>query len=897
MNNSAIRFRIEQLNKGGFLATSLDVPSLVAEGRNVTNVTEVVEIIQQSRPTAKKISKAKMLANKFDAIAQAYKLNYRLIFLLIIIILFYGNDGFAQTGELVPEMVNVDEVFSNFMNDWDVPGGSIAIVRNGRLVYARGFGYADRESNELVQPHHLFRIASISKPITSIAIMKLIDQGLINVEAKVFGTDGILNGPGYNTILDSRVEDITVRHLLRHTSGWGFIDGRHDPMFYNQHIARRMREKQPVGPNTIIKFMLTTQTLDSKPGINYFYSNFGFCILGRVIEQVSGKNYENYVKTELLEPLGISEMQLGQNLHENKAPNEVKYYDYSGSSLTNSVYGTDERVPWPYGGFNIGAMDSHGGWIASAIDIVRLLVAVDGFDTKPDIISQSSIQLMVTPSNANSYYGMGWAVTPWGNWWHNGSLPGTSSITVKTSGGLGWAVLFNTRPSNWQDFNLSMDNMVWEAIGGVDNWPTHDLFEQIASVLTPTTLKKISGDDQQGSVGTALAAPFVVSVLDEDGAAIAGVAVTFSVTAGGGTLSAATVTTDANGRARNTLTLGSEPGTNTVSATVARLEPATFTATAIEQIPHSLTKVSGDGQEGLAGIALAAPFVVSVLDEDGLAIAGVVVTFSVTAGEGVLSITTATTDANGQATTTLTLTLSSNTETNTVEATVAGLEPETFTATAVGQAIPDSLVKVSGDGQEGTVGDQLAAPFVVSVLDGDGAAIAGAVVTFSVTAGGGALSDTTATTDANSQAVARLTLGSEPGTNTVAASVEGLESVTFTATGQKDPLASLFDAFLGGGKRVVLPDRTQLLQNAPNPFNSETVLSYFLLEPGSVRLEVFALSGQRVAILYQGLQQAGYHQLHWDSRDSQGRLLASGMYLYRLVTDEGILTRKLTLLR
>ena len=831
----------------------------------------------------------------FDPIAQACKFNYRFI-LLVSIIILYRNDGFAQTGVFVPEMVNVDEVFSNFMNDWDVPGGSIAIVRNGRLIYARGFGYADRESNELVQPHHLFRIASISKPITSIAIMKLIDQGLINIDAKVFGTDGILNGPDYNTILDSRVEDITVRHLLRHTSGWGFINGHHDPMFYNQYIARRMGEKPPVGPGTIIKFMLTTQTLDSNPGINYFYSNFGFCILGRVIEQASGKSYENYVKAELLGPLGISEMQLGQNLYENKAPNEVKYYDYSGSSLTNSVYGTDERVPWPYGGFNIEAMNSHGGWIASAIDIVRLLVAVDGFDTKPDIISQSSIQLMVTPSNANSYYGMGWAVNPWGNWWHTGSLPGTSSITVRTNGGLGWAVLFNTRPSNWQDFNLSIDNMIWKAIGGVDNWPTHDLFEQIASVLTPTTLKKISGDEQQGSVGVALAAPFVVSVLDEDGATIAGVAVTFSVTAGGGTLSASTVTTDANGRARSTLTLGSEPGTNTVVATVAGLEPEPFTATAIEQTPHSLTKVSGDGQEGLAGIALAAPFVVSVLDEDGAVIAGAVVTFSVTAGEGILSVTTTTTDANGQATTALTLTLGSDTETNTVSATVAGLESVTFTATAVGQAIPDSLAKVSGDGQEGTVDELLAEPFVVSVLAEDGTAIAGAVVTFSVTAGGGTLSDTTATTDADGQATTTLTLGSELGTNMVEATVEGLESVTFTATGQESPLADFFDFFLGG-KLVALPDSPQLAQNAPNPFNSETVLSYFLLEPGPVRLEVFALSGQRVAILHQGLQQAGYHRLHWDGSDDAGHPVASGTYLYRLMTDETVLTRKLTLLR
>ncbi len=89
----------------------------------------------------------------------------------------------------------------------------------------------------------------------------------------------------------------------------------------------------------------------------------------------------------------------------------------------------------------------------------------------------------------------------------------------------------------------------------------------------------------------------------------------------------------------------------------------------------------------------------------------------------------------------------------------------------------------------------------------------------------------------------------------------------------------------------------QLHQNAPNPFNSQTVISYFLLEPDSAHLEVFALTGQRVAILRQGPQQAGRYRLHWDGRDSEGRPLASGIYLYRLVTAEGVLTRKLTLLR
>ena len=427
---------------------------------------------------------------------------------------------------------------------------------------------------------------------------------------------------------------------------------------------------------------------------------------------------------------------------------------------------------------------------------------------------------------------------------------------------------------------------------------------------TPHSLTKVSGDGQGGLVGEQLAKPFVVSVLDQDGSAFVGAVVSFSVTAGGGTLSAATVTTDANGRAATRLTLGSQPGTNTVEATVEGLEPETFTATAVVQTPHSLTKVSGDGQESPASTQLAEPFVVSVLDQDGEAFAGVAVTFSVAAGGGMLSSTTdansctiasstssatATTDTNGQAATRLTL--GSESGTNTVSATVEGLDPVTFTATAAEQAMPHSLTKVCGDSQEGTAGALLAEPLVVSVVDEDGAAMAGVVVSFAVTAGGGTLSAATATTDANGRAATRLTLGSDPGTNTVSATVEGLEPRIFTATGQESPLVSFFDTFLGGGKLVALPDSPQLAQNAPNPFNSQTVLAYFLHAPGPARVEVFALSGQRVAVLHQGPQQAGYHRLHWDGRDDTGRLVASGMYLYRLVTDEAVLTRKLILLR
>ena len=456
----------------------------------------------------------------------------------------------------------------------------------------------------------------------------------------------------------------------------------------------------------------------------------------------------------------------------------------------------------------------------------------------------------------------------------------------------------------------------------------------------PHTLIKVAGDKQQSPAGEALAKPFVVWVRDQHGDLFAGAAVTFTATAGDGTLSATTATTDANGRAESTLTLGRQPGGNTVEVTVADLDPVVFSAVG-QAIPQTLAKVSGDEQEGPAGGELAEPFVVSVLDQNGDPLAGTTVTFAVTAGGGTLSATADTTGENGLAATTLTL--GSDPGGNTVEVTVAGLNPKTYIA--LGVAIPRTLSRVSGDQQQGTPGTTLSAPLVVSVLDQNGRALAGAAVTFAVTAGEGTLSATTATTDANGRASSTLTLGSDPGGHTVEATVAELDPVTFTATAEASPdfdgdgetgFSDFFlfaDAFGGSDPRfdldgsgsvdfadfflladhfedpargkllalaremIGLPDGPQLQQNAPNPFNSQTVISWFQLRPGPARVEVFALTGQRVAVLQEGPQKAGDHRVHWNGRDHRGRSLASGVYLFRLVTAQSVQTRKLTLLR
>ncbi len=363
----------------------------------------------------------------------------------------------------------------------------------------------------------------------------------------------------------------------------------------------------------------------------------------------------------------------------------------------------------------------------------------------------------------------------------------------------------------------------------------------VAGKAIPRTLTPITDYDQEGPAGTQLAEPFVVEIRDQNGSPLSGATVTFAVTAGGGTLSATTDTTDANGIASTSLTLGRQPGANTVQATVEGLEPVTFTATGLA-VARTLDKPSGDGQEGAAGAALSEALVVEVRDQNGQTLAGVEVTFAVTAGGGTLSSTTATTDADGRATTMLTLGRTPGT--NEVTATVADLEPVTFTATT--RATPD----FNGDGVTDLSDFYLFAEAFGGTdprfdLDGSGTVDFADFFLFAESFGGPAR--------ARLAAMAR--------------------------------------------ERIGLPGGLQLQQNAPNPFNSSTAISWFQMQPGLARLEVFALTGQRVAVVHEGSMKAGLHRSPWDGRDDRGRPLASGVYLYRLITPERVHTRRLTLLR
>ena len=369
------------------------------------------------------------------------------------------------------------------LEKWDIPGAAIAVARDGKLVLAQGYGLADVKKREPVQPDSLFRIASISKPITAVATLKLVEDGLLDLDERVFQILDEHETPE-GTTPDPRLADITVRQLLQHSSGWD-RDKSYDAMWIPRTIERDLGVLKPVSCQDVITYMLG-QPLDFDPGTQFAYSNFGYCLLGRIIEARTGEPYEEFVKRRVLENLGINRMRIGGTLLQERAEGEVRYYSYPGQPrLGWSVLpDTSDLVPRTYGGFRLETMDSHGGWIASTIDLVRFATSLDG-SRPPGALEPQSVKLMVERpalplwESTPHYYGLGWNLWPVGddaNWWHDGGMPGTYALLVRTNHGFAWAALFNSRPENLAQFHLEVDRLMWQGVEEVVFWPSDDLF-------------------------------------------------------------------------------------------------------------------------------------------------------------------------------------------------------------------------------------------------------------------------------------------------------------------------------------------------------------------------------------------------------------------------------------
>lgn len=217
-------------------------------------------------------------------------------FLLLLLIGVTSNQATATE--------KIDAFLRRFIAQNQVPGAAVAISREGKLLYARGFGWADQESKTRVKPTSLFRIASISKPITAVAILRLSERGRIALDDPMVKHLKQMESYRSHPDFDQRIEKVTIQDLLRHSGGWD-RDESFDPMGLQGHlrIAKELKLKPPIKPRDYITFMFR-RPLQFDPGTRYAYSNFGYLLLGRIIEDVSGEPYESHVKQHLLAPPG-----------------------------------------------------------------------------------------------------------------------------------------------------------------------------------------------------------------------------------------------------------------------------------------------------------------------------------------------------------------------------------------------------------------------------------------------------------------------------------------------------------------------------------------------------------------------------------------------------------------
>jgi len=348
------------------------------------------------------------------------------------------------------------------MARWHLPGVQVALARNGQLVFSGAYGLADVEGSQPVVSRSLFRIASVTKPITAVAILRLVDQGRLTLGTRAFALLDDLPPPPHAQP-DPRLDAITIQDLLQHAGGWNSA-ASYDPQYvpWTYTAAGVLDIPPPPSARDLVRFM-RGQPLDFDPGSATAYSNFGYNVLGRIIEHVSHQSYADFVQAEVLRPAGITDMRLGRTRPADRALNEVRYYGAPGRpAVQPSAFPGEGYVVPAYGAIHMEALDAHGGWIATAEDLVRFSTAVDG-QRGPSLLTPATVQAMLeTPQpppaaaggagagNTESTTGLGWVVARENggvSWSHAGALEDTcASWLGRTPDGLALAVVTNTLP-------------------------------------------------------------------------------------------------------------------------------------------------------------------------------------------------------------------------------------------------------------------------------------------------------------------------------------------------------------------------------------------------------------------------------------------------------------------
>ena len=387
------------------------------------------------------------------------------------------NDSIRNAYCDFPETKSMERYIRNWMARYNIRGAQLAIMQHERLIYAKGFGWADQQDSVALEAGDILRIASASKLITAIGIMKLCEEGKITTQSPVFGPEGLLNDSIFLSYKDKRVPKITVHHLLNHTSGFSRRMG--DPMFRSADLIRWTGSNRKLTEDEVIAFQLGLRLRDN-PGGSAQYSNVGYLVLSRVIEKASGMTYEDYIRKHVLEPAGCYDMQIARNFRHEKHRREVTYYGHAPEDLIESYDGSGLMREREYGGHNIEGLQGAGAWVCSAAELLRLVASIDGKPGVPDILNKESITQMTTTLRKGDFpYGWARMQAKGGVLTRTGTMSGTSAYIKSHANGLSYVLITNTSSYRGASFTNRIGQTIDNALTRVKEWPTTvDLFTE-----------------------------------------------------------------------------------------------------------------------------------------------------------------------------------------------------------------------------------------------------------------------------------------------------------------------------------------------------------------------------------------------------------------------------------
>jgi CubicO group peptidase (beta-lactamase class C family) len=299
-----------------------------------------------------------------------------------------------QVGPVEPGFAEVDALMRNYVAARQFPGAVLVIGYGDRIIYAQGYGWADPVRQIPMSPWMEFRIASLSKPVTASLVMRLVEQGRVNLDAPAWNYIGPVVGTGQPA--DVRLKQVTVRQLLTHT--WG-LDRAVSPDPVGSWVQSGATVISTA--RDMLRHHLLRMTLNFNPGTRHAYNNTGFVWLQMIAESVDGRPAEQQVSQALgPEALSTGQARFGPVNPAQLTPAEPRYADYVGApraAPVPGVYGAPApaSVPRPEGGYTLVGYGGAGGYVMSPLSVVRFLQRLSG-QRQPALLNAATRSLMFT---------------------------------------------------------------------------------------------------------------------------------------------------------------------------------------------------------------------------------------------------------------------------------------------------------------------------------------------------------------------------------------------------------------------------------------------------------------------------------------------------------------------